>query len=208
MVRKRRAVRRDRRQRAPVAFVSWGAVAGRSVEIAEALGGKAYAIFPPTAARRPRPSVRYAISSLLTVAYLVREEPGAVVTTNPPVVLGLIALAWARLRGVPFALDSHPGAFGKQGDRVAARLFRCTGTSFAVRMSPSSRPSPGWRSWRSGEAGASYSTRRLVPGRRFRTSCLRTVGDPEHSLSRALPAMSLSRLLWQLAPWSRRLTFS
>ncbi len=103
--------------------MAWGAVAGRSVEIAESLGGRAYVLFPPVEGRRPPPAVRYAVSSLLTLAYLVREDPRAVVTTNPPVLLGLIALAWARLRGVPFALDSHPGAFGKQGDRVSARLL-------------------------------------------------------------------------------------
>ena len=109
--------------RTPVAFVAWGAVAGRSAEIAEWLGGRAYVLFPPVEGRRLPPAVRYAVGSLLTLAYLVREDPGAVVTTNPPVLLGLIALAWARLRGVPFALDSHPGAFGKQGDRVSARLL-------------------------------------------------------------------------------------
>jgi glycosyltransferase involved in cell wall biosynthesis len=103
--------------------VAWGAVAGRSVEIAESLGGHAYVLFPPIDDRRPPPAVRYAVGSLLTLAYLVREDPGAVVTTNPPVLLGLIALAWARLRGIPFALDSHPGAFGKLGDRVSARLL-------------------------------------------------------------------------------------
>jgi len=114
---------RPGRPRAPVAFVAWGAVAGRSVEIADALGGHAYVLFPPVEGRRPPPLVRYAVGSLLTLAYLVREDPGAVVTTNPPVLLGLIALAWARLRGIPFALDSHPGAFGRQGDRVSARLL-------------------------------------------------------------------------------------
>lgn len=121
--RRGRACTRRGRSRAPLAFVAWGAVAGRSVEIAESLGGHAYVLFPPIDDRRPPPAVRYAVGSLLTLAYLVREDPGAVVTTNPPVLLGLIALAWARLRGIPFALDSHPGAFGKLGDRVSARLL-------------------------------------------------------------------------------------
>jgi glycosyltransferase involved in cell wall biosynthesis len=111
------------RSRTPVAFVAWGAVAGRSTEIAELFGGRAYVLFPPDEGRRPPPAVRYAVGSLLTLVYLAREDPGAVVTTIPPVPLGLIALAWARLRGVPCALDSHPGAFGKQGDRVSARLL-------------------------------------------------------------------------------------
>ena len=104
-------------------FIAWGAVAGRSLEIAESLGGQALVLFPPVERRRPHPLVRYGISSIRTVSYLVRVDPGAVVATNPPVVLGLIALAWARIRRIPFALDSHPGAFGKQGDRVAARLL-------------------------------------------------------------------------------------
>jgi glycosyltransferase involved in cell wall biosynthesis len=93
------------------------------MEIAELLGGRAYVLFPPDEGRRPPAAVRYAVSSLLTLFYLAREDPGAVVTTIPPVPLGLIALAWARLRGVPCALDSHPGAFGKQGDHVSARLL-------------------------------------------------------------------------------------
>jgi glycosyltransferase involved in cell wall biosynthesis len=63
------------------------------------------------------------VGSVLTLAYLIREDPGAVITTNPPVLPGLIALAWSRIRRIPFALDSHPGAFGKQGDRVSARLL-------------------------------------------------------------------------------------
>ena len=107
----------------PRRFHRLGGRAGRSVEIAESLGGQALVLFPPVERRRPHPLVRYTISSFQTVSYLVRADPGAVVATNPPVVLGLIALAWARVRRIPFALDSHPGAFGKQGDRVAARLL-------------------------------------------------------------------------------------
>jgi glycosyltransferase involved in cell wall biosynthesis len=103
--------------------VSWGTIAGRSAEIAEALGGRAYTIFPLAEGKRLHATVRYVIGTVLTLAYLVREDPSAVVTTNPPVILGLIALGWARLRGIPFALDSHPGAFGRHGDRVSARLL-------------------------------------------------------------------------------------
>lgn len=121
-----RVLRRPRpsaRNRVPVAFIAWGAVAGRSAEIADVLGGRSYVLFPPVDRWRPPPTVRYAIGTVLTVAYLVREDPRAVVTTNPPVLPGLIALGWSRARHIPFALDSHPGAFGKQGDRVSARLL-------------------------------------------------------------------------------------
>ena len=37
-------------------------------------------------------------------------------------VAGLVTLAVGRLIGSPVVLDSHPGAFGAQGDSVSARL--------------------------------------------------------------------------------------
>ncbi len=113
----------NRRPRS-VAFVAWGAVAGRSAEIAESLGGRAYTLFPPSDRRRPNVFMRYIIGSVLTILYLAREDPTAVIVTNPPAVLALIGLGWTKLRGVPFALDSHPGAFGRQGDNISARLLR------------------------------------------------------------------------------------
>ncbi|MHB1509199.1 MAG: glycosyltransferase [Acidimicrobiales bacterium] len=122
---RRRSLRPTRlgRRRLPVAFVAWGAVAGRSSEIAESLGGGAYALYPPVDGKRPNVAVRYVVGSVLTLIYLAREDPMAIVVTNPPAVLGLVALAWAWHRDVPLVLDSHPGAFGKQGDRVSALLL-------------------------------------------------------------------------------------
>jgi glycosyltransferase involved in cell wall biosynthesis len=46
----------------------------------------------------------------------------AVVVTNPPIIAGLITYGWAKLIGATIVLDSHPGGFGAQGDRVAARV--------------------------------------------------------------------------------------
>lgn len=54
--------------------------------------------------------------------YVLRRRPRSIVVTNPPVVAGLVALACGRLIGSPVVLDSHPGAFGAQGDTVSARL--------------------------------------------------------------------------------------
>jgi glycosyltransferase involved in cell wall biosynthesis len=113
----------DGRRRPPVLFVSWGAVAGRSAEIAGALGGASLAVFPPAEGRRPPVLVRYLLGAVLTACELVRLDPRSVVATNPPALPGLIALAWSRLRGVPFALDSHPGSFGRQGDRASGHLM-------------------------------------------------------------------------------------
>jgi glycosyltransferase involved in cell wall biosynthesis len=57
-----------------------------------------------------------------TVLYVLRRRPRSLVVTNPPVVAGLVTLAVGRLIGSPVVLDSHPGAFGAQGDSVSARL--------------------------------------------------------------------------------------
>ncbi len=57
-----------------------------------------------------------------TVLYVLRRRPRSLIVTNPPVVAGLVTLALGRLIGSPVALDSHPGAFGAQGDSVSARL--------------------------------------------------------------------------------------
>jgi hypothetical protein len=107
-----------------VCFVSWGAVAGRSQEIAAAVGGEAKCFFPPTSARRPPVLLRYVVSALGTVAYLLSRRPRVVVVTNPPIFAALVAYGCARLIGASVVIDSHPGGFGVQGDRVAARMQR------------------------------------------------------------------------------------
>jgi hypothetical protein len=52
------------------------------------------------------------------------RRPRVVVVTNPPIFAALVAYGCARLVGASVILDSHPGGFGVQGDRVAARLQR------------------------------------------------------------------------------------
>ncbi len=118
----RRANRAPLRSTA-VAFLAWGAVAGRSTEIADALGGRAQCFFPPGAGRRPPVLVRYFLSTFGTVRSLLRTRPRVVVVTNPPIIPGILALAWARSSGGRVALDSHPGAFGAKDDRASARLL-------------------------------------------------------------------------------------
>jgi glycosyltransferase involved in cell wall biosynthesis len=62
------------------------------------------------------------VCTIDTVGYVLRRRPRSLVVTNPPVVAGLVTLAVGRLIGSPVVLDSHPGAFGAQGDAVSARL--------------------------------------------------------------------------------------
>jgi glycosyltransferase involved in cell wall biosynthesis len=103
-------------------FIAWGAVGGRSLELAEALGADFLTLYPPSSRRRPPAPVRYLLGSLQTGRYLLRHRPRTAVVTNPPIIAGLVTYAWGRLVGTKIVLDSHPGGFGAQGDRVAARL--------------------------------------------------------------------------------------
>lgn len=112
----------DRDRRRALVFIAWGAVAGRSAEIAGALGGEAVSLFPPGPQRRPSVGWRYLRSAVATASELARRRPDAVIVTNPPVFAGLVTYACAKLFGCSVALDSHPGGFGAQGDRVAAKL--------------------------------------------------------------------------------------
>ncbi len=116
-----RARRRGAAQRAGVHFVAWGAVAGRSEEIAAALGGDARCFFPRGGRRSPV-LVRWALSAFGTVADVLARRPDVLVVTNPPCIAAIVGLAAGRAVGARVVLDSHPGAFGAQGDRVAARL--------------------------------------------------------------------------------------
>jgi glycosyltransferase involved in cell wall biosynthesis len=66
--------------------------------------------------------VRWALSAVATAAHLVRRRPRVVVVTNPPCPAALVGWALGRALGAVVVLDSHPGAFGAQGDRVARAL--------------------------------------------------------------------------------------
>jgi glycosyltransferase involved in cell wall biosynthesis len=105
-----------------VLFVAWGAVGGRPAELAHALGADVLCLFPPGRARRPSAPLRYLQCAVQTGRYVRRHRPRAIVITNPPVIAGLITYAWGKSVGATLVLDSHPGGFGAQGDRVAARL--------------------------------------------------------------------------------------
>jgi hypothetical protein len=88
-----------REERPPLLFVSWGAIAGRSAEIAASLGGQARTYFAPGPYRRPPVLLRYLLASMLTGATLIARRPRVVVVTNPPVPAALVTWFWARLVG-------------------------------------------------------------------------------------------------------------
>jgi glycosyltransferase involved in cell wall biosynthesis len=109
-----------------LSFIAWARTPGRATEIAESLGGEARCFFPLATLPRSVPStlLRYAASSVQTIAYLLRRRPDALMVQNPPVVPALLALAYCRVRRAPFLLDSHPVAFGAKDRGLYARMVR------------------------------------------------------------------------------------
>ncbi len=105
-----------------VLVLAWTPIGGRPPELARALDGEAAVLYPLRGDGAARKVARYAASAALTVGLLARRRPRALVVTNPPPFPGLIGLLYARASGARFVLDSHPGGFGLQGDRLSARL--------------------------------------------------------------------------------------
>lgn len=108
--------------RPDVAFIAWSPIAGRPMEIAQALGGEARNFYSRGRFGKLSVLLRYVRSALDTARYLRERRPRAVIVTNPPLIPGLLAWAYARKNDARVALDSHPGGFGLQGDRVSRVL--------------------------------------------------------------------------------------
>jgi glycosyltransferase involved in cell wall biosynthesis len=106
----------------PVVFLAWSSVAGRSREIAAALGGESRCYYDLRITRRAFVPVRYLLSALRTVGYVVARRPRAMIVTNPPVFASMVIYPYVALTGAPLLLDSHPDAF--RDDSAHARFLR------------------------------------------------------------------------------------
>jgi hypothetical protein len=110
--------------RPPLSVVGWTKNSGRLHEVAEALGGEARIIFP--FAQLPSGAavkiLRYLASFLITASYLARRRPRAVMVVSPPVPALVAPTIYGMLTGATVIIDSHPGGFGAQGDKLSAKL--------------------------------------------------------------------------------------
>ncbi|HEY1854534.1 MAG TPA: hypothetical protein VGG40_08100 [Solirubrobacterales bacterium] len=107
--------------RPSVSFISWSSVAGRSKEIAQALGGESRCYYDFGFVRPLTIPIRYAASALRTIFHLALRRPRSVIVSNPPIFPGLIAYGYGRLAGAPVVLDSHPSSFGvNESNRLVA----------------------------------------------------------------------------------------
>jgi hypothetical protein len=109
-------------RRPPVAFIAWSSVAGRSEEIAAALGGDSRCFYDFGFVDRRLIPLRYLGSAIRTLAYLVWHRPRAVITSNPPIFPACIASFYCRLTRGPLVLDSHPVSFGFDEEKEVVTL--------------------------------------------------------------------------------------
>lgn len=107
--------------RPPVSFIGWTTLSGRAAEIASQLGGESRCWYW----NWPAP-IRYFVSSIVTIVYLVRRRPRAIVVTNPPVFPALISWAYSRIARIPVVIDAHPGSFGLKEDRIGQLMLPVT----------------------------------------------------------------------------------
>jgi Glycosyl transferase 4-like domain len=110
-------------QRPTIACIAWVREDSRSSSIARGLDGEARTFYDFGLHAKPLVPLRYVLSAVRTVAYLIRRRPRAVMIQAPPVPAVAIVWAWSRLARVPLLIDSHPASFGTEDARVD-RLMR------------------------------------------------------------------------------------
>lgn len=109
-------------QRSDIVYLAWSTNRGRVTELGSLLGASPYLLYPSWLAGRWLTPVRYLVCTVWTLAALAARRPRAVVVVNPPVFAAACACLYGRLSGARVVLDSHPGGFGAQGDRMSAAL--------------------------------------------------------------------------------------
>ena len=102
--------------------MAWSVNRGRVVELGGLLGAQPRLFYPSRLAGRRLTAVRYLVSVLWTGYVLLKERPDVVVVINPPVLAAASAVGFSRFAGAEVVIDSHPGGFGAQGDRLSAIL--------------------------------------------------------------------------------------
>jgi hypothetical protein len=104
-------------------FITWAREDSRARSISRELGGESRRFYDLRIQREQLVPIRYLLSAVRTLLYLVWRRPRAVIVQTPPVPAAAIVCAWAKLTGVSVIIDSHPASFALDGRRVD-RLVR------------------------------------------------------------------------------------
>jgi glycosyltransferase involved in cell wall biosynthesis len=106
------------RQSPDSAFIAWVPSDSRPRSVAAALGGDFRTFYDLRIQRKPLVPLRYAISALRTLAYLIRCRPRAVIMQAPPVPAAALVWLYGRVTRRPVVIDSHPVSFGHGGTAI------------------------------------------------------------------------------------------
>jgi hypothetical protein len=98
-------------------LIAWTRNPGRLMDL-----GRVFAVRPkiigfPRLRSRWSAPIRYALSMVLTVTWLLRTRPKVVIVCCPPPFASALVAIYARISNATFILDAHPGAFGHR-DRL------------------------------------------------------------------------------------------
>jgi glycosyltransferase involved in cell wall biosynthesis len=105
-----------------MSFIAWVPEGSRPGSISQALGGEWRTFYDLRIHRKPLVPLRYLLSAVRTLAYLVRRRPRAVIVQTPPVPAAALVLLWARVTRTRVVLDTHPASFGLDG-RTSHRVM-------------------------------------------------------------------------------------
>ena len=95
-----------------VTYISWAPHCSRSDYTARELQGVSHMVYWARLGSRPATVwIKYLGQAIRTWRILLRDKPDAVFVMSPPVVAGAVVFPYCALRGIPFVVDAHTGAF-------------------------------------------------------------------------------------------------
>lgn len=95
-----------------VTYISWAPHCSRSDSTARELQGTSHMVYLARLGSRPTTVwLKYFGQAIRTWHILLRDKPDAVFVMSPPVIAGLVVFPYCALRGIPFVVDAHTGAF-------------------------------------------------------------------------------------------------
>jgi glycosyltransferase involved in cell wall biosynthesis len=95
-----------------VTYISWAPHCSRSDTTARELQGKSHMVYwAGMGSRRSTVLLKYIGQAVWTWWILLRDRPDAVFVMSPPVIAGLVVFPYCAIRGIPFVVDAHTGAF-------------------------------------------------------------------------------------------------
>ena len=95
-----------------VVYISWAPHCSRSDYTARELQGVSHMVYLGSLGSRwSTVWLKYLGQTVRTWRILLKDKPDAVFVMSPPVIAGLVVYPYCWLRGIPFVVDAHTGAF-------------------------------------------------------------------------------------------------